>query len=63
LISLISFSRLYLQVHYLSDIIGGIIGGLVWLTFAISGLEIYQRKFIGRENLNKKSNIVENYTK
>ncbi|MEJ2050383.1 MAG: phosphatase PAP2 family protein [Calditrichota bacterium] len=45
LISLISFSRLYLEVHYLSDIIGGIVGGLIWLTFTITGLEVYQRKF------------------
>jgi membrane protein DedA with SNARE-associated domain/membrane-associated phospholipid phosphatase len=44
LISLISFSRLYLQVHYLSDIIGGIVGGLIWLTFTITGLAVYQRK-------------------
>ncbi len=63
LISLISFSRLYLQVHYLSDIIGGISGGLLWLVFAITALEVYQRKSIRKENSVKKNKAVANYAK
>lgn len=32
---LIAFSRVYLGVHYFSDIIGGIFLGLIWLAFSI----------------------------
>lgn len=35
LIALISFSRLYLGVHFLSDVIGGILIGFVWLLIGI----------------------------
>ena len=36
IISTIGFSRLYLGVHYLSDIWGGYLLGLLWMIFAIS---------------------------
>ena len=38
-ISLLGFSRLYLGVHYLSDVIAGFSLGLLWLLSAISILE------------------------
>jgi undecaprenyl-diphosphatase len=41
---LIGFSRIYLQVHFLSDVIAGFVGGLFWLTMCITGLEIYRKK-------------------
>jgi membrane protein DedA with SNARE-associated domain/membrane-associated phospholipid phosphatase len=44
LIFLIGFSRIYLQVHYLSDVIAGYAGGLFWLTVCITGLEVYRKK-------------------
>jgi len=44
LIFLIGFSRIYLQVHYLSDVIAGYVGGLFWLTICLTGLEIYGKK-------------------
>ena len=37
------FSRLYLGVHYLSDVIGGFAAGTVWLSACVSGLEIARR--------------------
>ena len=40
LIILISYSRLYLGVHYLHDIIAGLIFGLVFLSFVIRNLLI-----------------------
>jgi undecaprenyl-diphosphatase len=38
------FSRLYLGVHYLSDVVGGFAAGTVWLSACISGLEIARRR-------------------
>jgi undecaprenyl-diphosphatase len=39
LIVLIGFSRLYLGVHYLSDVVAGYAAGFVWLTACITGFE------------------------
>jgi membrane-associated phospholipid phosphatase len=39
LIVLIGFSRMYLGVHYLSDVIGGYLLGGVWLAFSIALIE------------------------
>jgi membrane-associated phospholipid phosphatase len=41
---LIGFSRIYLQVHFLSDVIAGYVGELFWLTTCITGLEVYRKK-------------------
>ncbi|GBE00124.1 inner membrane protein YghB [bacterium BMS3Abin07] len=41
---LIGFSRIYLQVHYLSDVLAGYTGGFFWLSICITGLEAYRKK-------------------
>jgi undecaprenyl-diphosphatase len=33
IICMIGLSRIYLGVHYPSDVIAGFIGGLIWVTF------------------------------
>ena len=43
-IVLIGLSRIYLQVHYLSDVIAGFAGGLFWLSVCITGVEVYRKK-------------------
>jgi len=43
LVFLIGLSRIYLQVHYLSDVVAGYAGGLFWLSICITGLEVYRR--------------------
>jgi membrane protein DedA with SNARE-associated domain/membrane-associated phospholipid phosphatase len=44
LILAIGLSRLYLGVHYFSDVVGGYAAGLVWLTVCITGIEIARRQ-------------------
>ena len=43
LILLIGWSRIYLGVHYVSDVVGGYAAGLIWLAACISGLEVARR--------------------
>jgi membrane-associated phospholipid phosphatase len=43
LILSIGFSRLYLGVHYFSDVVGGFTAGALWLSACISGLEVARR--------------------
>jgi undecaprenyl-diphosphatase len=43
LILSIGFSRMYLGVHYFSDVVGGYTAGALWLTACVSGLEISRR--------------------
>ena len=44
LVIAIGFSRLYLGVHYFSDVIAGYAAGLLWLSACISGLEVVRRR-------------------
>ena len=45
LVALICFSRLYLGVHYLSDVLAGAAGGAFWLAISIALLTIYGERF------------------
>jgi putative acetyltransferase len=40
----IGLSRLYLGVHFLSDVIGGYAAGAVWLAASVTGIEIARRQ-------------------
>lgn len=43
LIAAIGASRLYLGVHYLSDVVGGYAAGLIWLTACVCATELGRR--------------------
>ena len=47
-VALIGFSRLYLGVHYLSDVLAGIAGGAFWLAVSIVLLTVYGDRFAAR---------------
>lgn len=44
LIVAIGFTRLYLAVHYLSDVIGGFAAGTMWLSACVTGVETALRQ-------------------
>lgn len=48
LIAGIGLSRLYLGVHYFSDVVGGYAAGVLWLSTCISGLEVARRWVLER---------------
>jgi undecaprenyl-diphosphatase len=45
LVALICFSRLYLGVHYLSDVLGGAAAGAFWLAVSIAVQTLYGESF------------------
>jgi undecaprenyl-diphosphatase len=47
-VALIGFSRLYLGVHYLSDVLAGVAGGVFWLATSIALQTIYGERFATR---------------
>ncbi|HKW48522.1 MAG TPA: phosphatase PAP2 family protein, partial [Gemmatimonadaceae bacterium] len=44
LVAAVGYSRLYLGLHFFSDIVGGLAAGAVWLTACITALEVARRK-------------------
>jgi undecaprenyl-diphosphatase len=48
LVGLIGFSRLYLGVHYLSDVLAGVAGGAFWLAVSVSLQTAYGERFAAR---------------
>jgi undecaprenyl-diphosphatase len=44
LVAAIALSRLYLGVHYFSDVVAGFAAGTVWLAACVSGVEVARRQ-------------------
>lgn len=51
LILLIAFSRVYLRVHYASDVIAGIAVGFIWLVLSLRIIHRIEKRFISRRAL------------
>jgi len=45
---LVGASRVYLGVHYLSDVVAGLVAGLGWIGICVSGTEVWIRWRAGR---------------
>ena len=50
LVAAIGLSRLYLGVHYFSDVVAGFAAGTLWLAACISGVEVARRQRLLRAN-------------
>ncbi len=48
MILLVGFSRIYFHVHWLSDIIGGIVLGLMMVIFCILAINFSKEEFLGK---------------
>ena len=51
LILLIAFSRIYLNVHYASDVIAGIAVGFIWLVLSLNIIHRIEKRYIARRTL------------
>jgi membrane-associated phospholipid phosphatase len=51
LILLIAFSRIYLRVHYASDVIAGIAVGFIWLVLSLNIIHRIEKRFVARRAL------------
>ena len=48
LILLISFSRIYLRVHYASDVIAGLSVGFIWVVLSLRIIQRIEKRYIAR---------------
>jgi undecaprenyl-diphosphatase len=55
LVVLIGYARIYLGVHYLSDVVAGYAAGLIWLTVCISGYRFAERRRVGSTDRDRPS--------
>jgi membrane protein DedA with SNARE-associated domain/membrane-associated phospholipid phosphatase len=53
-IVVVGFTRLYLQISFFSDVIGGFLAGLLWLITCISVTELYRNRKIGDRRRKKR---------
>ena len=47
IVASIGYARIYLGVHYLSDVIAGYFAGLVWLVVCVTGYQFAESRRVG----------------
>jgi len=47
LVLTIGFARIYLGVHYLSDVLAGFSAGVIWLIVCVTGYDFAERRRVG----------------
>jgi undecaprenyl-diphosphatase len=47
MVALVCFSRVYLGLHYLSDVMGGMTEGIAWLALSLTALHYIRRREAG----------------
>ncbi len=55
LILIIGFSRVYLRVHYASDVVAGFSVGLVWLILSIWALSWVEKYYASKVSVNREA--------
>lgn len=55
LILLVAFSRMYLSVHYLSDVLAGFMEGIAWFSLCITGMHTLQLHQDEKRRLNRRN--------
>ena len=55
LVLLVGFSRMYLGVHYFSDVVAGYAAGGVWLSALITGMETVRRRKLSQDKQGRTS--------
>lgn len=53
IVGCIGFARIYLGVHYLSDVIAGYSAGLVWLVVCVTGYQFAEARRVGPSGRNQ----------
>jgi undecaprenyl-diphosphatase len=54
LILLVAMSRVYIEAHYLSDVLGAIAAGFAWLVFSLMAVALLKRKKLKMDPQNSK---------
>ncbi|MES2176285.1 MAG: phosphatase PAP2 family protein [Gemmatimonadota bacterium] len=49
IVAAVGLSRLYLGVHYISDVLGGFLAGAIWLLLCIEGYRLVSSRWLGRQ--------------
>jgi hypothetical protein len=53
LVIVIGYARIYLGVHYLSDVVAGFAAGFIWLIVCITGYRFAERRRVGQSGPDK----------
>lgn len=59
LVTLVALSRIYIGVHYPSDVVAGLMFGVAWAAFCMAALEATQRYLVRRTQRRRSTDVVD----